>query len=64
MANHLWPHEDAIGKHLMSVTVEPSPAVMDMNKASVVVGVVKDTRSEGLEKDSGWQVYLPMSSGK
>ena len=61
MANHLWPHEDAIGKHLMSVTVEPSPAVMDMNKASVVVGVVKDTRHESLEKDSGWEVYLPLS---
>ena len=60
MASHLWPNEDAIGKHLMSVTVEPSPAVMDMNKASVVVGVVKDTRAESLEKDSGWQVYLPM----
>jgi predicted permease len=61
MANHLWPHEDAIGKHLMSVTVEPSPAVMEMNKASVVVGVVKDTRHESLEKDSGWEVYLPLS---
>ncbi|MEI9977065.1 MAG: ABC transporter permease [Ignavibacteriota bacterium] len=63
LANYLWPNQDPIGKHLMSVDVEPSPAVMDMNAAPVVVGVVADTRHESLDKGSGWEVYLPMSPG-
>jgi hypothetical protein len=61
MAAQLWPNQDPIGKRLMSVDVEPSPAVMDMNKAAVVVGVVADTRHESLEKASGWETYLPIS---
>src|SRR5271170_7584591 len=61
MAAHLWPNRDPIGKHLAWVNEEPSPAVMDMNTASVVVGVVADTRHESLDKASGWEVYLPMS---
>ncbi len=63
LANQLWPNQDPIGKHMMSVDVEPSPAVMDMNAASVVVGVVADTRHESLDKGAGWEVYLPMSPG-
>ena len=40
-ANQLWPGMDPIGKHLADVgTQEPSPAVMDMKTASIVVGVV------------------------
>ena len=61
MANHLWPNQDPLGKHMMSVGVEPSPAVMDINAASIVVGVVSDTRHESLDKASGWEVYLPLS---
>jgi predicted permease len=61
LANYLWPNQDPLGKHLMSVTIEPSPAVMDMQKASVVIGVVADTRHESLDKASGWEAYLPMS---
>jgi predicted permease len=61
MANHLWPNQDPLGKHMISVTAEPSPAVMDINAASIVVGVVSDTRHESLDKASGWEVYLPLS---
>jgi predicted permease len=61
LANYLWPNQDPIGKHLQSVTIEPSPAVMDMKTADVVVGVVSDTRHESLEKGAGWEVYLPLN---
>jgi predicted permease len=61
-ANQLWPNQDPIGKHIANVgNQEPSPAVMDMNIASIVVGVVSDTHHESLEKDSGWETYLPFT---
>lgn len=34
---------------------------MDMNKASIVVGVVSDTRHQGLDQDSGWETYFPVA---
>jgi predicted permease len=61
LARYLWPNQDPIGKHLESVTIEPSPAVLDMKTADVVVGVVSDTRHQSLAKGAGWQVYLPLS---
>jgi predicted permease len=61
LANYLWPNQDPIGKHLQSVDIEPSPAVMDVKTAAVVVGVVSATRHQGLEKGAGWEVYLPLS---
>ena len=61
LANYLWPNQDPIGKHLQSVTIEPSPAIMEMKTAVVVVGVVSDTRHQSLEKGAGWEVYLPTS---
>jgi predicted permease len=61
-ANQLWPNQDPIGKHIANVgNQEPSPAVMDMNIASIVVGVVADTHHESLDKDSGWETYLPIT---
>jgi predicted permease len=60
-ANELWPNQDPIGKHLVSVGDEPSPAVMDLNSASIVVGVVSGTHHESLDKDAGWETYLPMT---
>ncbi len=61
-ANQLWPGKDPIGKHLADVgNQEPSPAVMDMKTASIVVGVVSGTHHESLDKDSGWEVYLPIT---
>jgi predicted permease len=61
LASYLWPNQDPIGKHMQSVTIEPSPAVMDMKTAAVVIGVVNDTRHQSLEKGAGWEVYLPLS---
>ena len=34
---------------------------MDMKTASIVVGVVKGTHHESLDKDSGWETYLPIT---
>ncbi|MFL6429423.1 MAG: ABC transporter permease [Acidobacteriaceae bacterium] len=61
LANYLWPNQDPIGKHLQDVNVEPSPAVMDMKTAAVVIGVVSDTRHQSLDKGAGWEIYLPLS---
>jgi hypothetical protein len=61
-ANQLWPNQDPIGKHVADVgKQETTPAVMDMNTASIVVGVVSDTRHESLDKNSGWETYLPIT---
>jgi hypothetical protein len=35
---------------------------MDMNTASIVVGVVSGTHHEGLDKDAGWETYLPLTT--
>jgi predicted permease len=61
LANYLWPHQDPIGKRLQDVGKEPSPGVIDMKTASVVVGVVSDIRDESLEKGAGRQVYFPLN---
>jgi predicted permease len=61
-ANALWPNQDPIGKHLISVDDEPSPAVMDLNNSLTVVGVVSDTRHQSLDRASGWETYLPMTT--
>ncbi len=61
LANHLWPHQDPIGKHLESLDKESSPAVMDMKTADVVVGVVGNTHDQSLEQGADWEVYLPLS---
>jgi putative ABC transport system permease protein len=62
MAKQLWPNQDPLGKHLADVGYqEPSPAVMDMQIASIVVGVVSDTRHQSLDRVSGLEVYLPVN---
>jgi predicted permease len=60
-AARLWPHQDPIGKHLIDVGDEPQPTVWDMSKASIVVGVVSGTHHQGLDQDSGWENYMPMT---
>lgn len=61
MAQHLWPNQDPIGRHLLNVSDEKIPAVWVAEKAALVVGVVRDTREEGLEADFQDAVYLPMT---
>ena len=60
-ASRLWPNQDPIGKHLIDVGDEPQPTIWDMNKVSIVVGVVTGTHHQGLDQDSGWENYLPMT---
>jgi predicted permease len=60
-ANQLWPNQDPIGKHLISVADEPTPGVMTLNTSLMVVGVVTGTHHESLDKDSGWETYLPLT---
>jgi predicted permease len=60
-ANQLWPNQDPIGKHIEYLVDEPTPSVMDFNIAYVVVGVVSNTRHQGLDSDSGLETYLPMA---
>jgi predicted permease len=62
MAERLWPHQDPLGRRIIHVNDEPAPAVMDMNVASVVVGVVGNTRDTGLASGYGDEVYLPITA--
>jgi predicted permease len=62
-ASALWPNQSPIGKHLIALSDEPQPTVWDMNRASIVVGVVSGTRHQSLDQDSGWENYLPITMG-
>ena len=44
-----------------SLADEPTPALLDPNVASVVVGVVSNTHHDGLGGDFDDEVYLPMT---
>ena len=61
MAQRLWPNQDPIGKHLEDVADEPTPAVWNTEKASIVVGVVRNAREDGLEGGIGDEVFLPIT---
>lgn len=61
LAQRLWPNQDPIGKHLLHVDDEPSPGVWVPEKASIVVGVVRDSREGSLVGDIDDQVYLPIA---
>lgn len=61
MANHLWPHLDPIGRHIVSVDDEPSPGVLNPNTASIVVGVVGNAHEGSLSGGFGDELFLPMS---
>jgi len=61
MANHLWPHQDPLGKHIISVHEELTPGVWNPNTASIVVGVVANAHEVSLSGNFGDQVFLPMS---
>jgi len=61
IAQRLWPNQDPIGKHLEDVVDEPAPAVWNREKASIVVGVVRNARESSLEDGFGDEVFLPMT---
>jgi predicted permease len=62
MAERLWPHQDPLGRHIINVEDEPTPAVWNNNAASVVVGVVSNTHGGSLAGGFGEEVYLPMTA--
>jgi predicted permease len=62
MAESLWPHQDPIGKRLLSVNDEKSPAVFDPTLASIVVGVVSNTHHASLDAGFDDELYLPMTN--
>lgn len=61
MAQSLWPNQDPIGQHVEEVADEPTPALLDPNVASVVVGVVSNTHHDGLGGGFDDEIYLPMT---
>ena len=61
MAQRLWPNQDPIGKHLLDVNDAPAPAVWDGSKASVIVGVVRNTHGSSLAAGFDDEVYLPLT---
>jgi predicted permease len=61
MAQHLWPNQDPIGKHVLSVVDEVTPTVWNAEHAAVVVGVVRDARESSLSGAYADEVYLPLT---
>jgi predicted permease len=64
MAARLWPNQDPLGRHLIDVKDEPTPAVWKQDAASVVVGIVSNTHSGNLAGGFGDEVYLPMTPAR
>jgi putative ABC transport system permease protein len=61
MANHLWPHQDPLGRHIISVDQEATPGILSPDTASIVVGVVGNAHEGSLSGNFGDEVFLPMS---
>jgi predicted permease len=64
IAQRLWANQNPIGKHLINVTDEPTPAVWDSAKASLVVGVVRNSHDGSLQGDFHDEVYLPITPAR
>jgi len=62
MAEHLWPHQNPLGKHINNVKDEQTPGVWHPNQpsASIVVGVVGNAHEGSLAAAIADEVYLPM----
>jgi predicted permease len=61
MADDLWPGQDPVGKHILNLGDEKIPAVFNSDLASVIVGVVSNTRHAGLSSGFDEEIYLPMT---
>ncbi|HEX3986050.1 MAG TPA: ABC transporter permease [Acidobacteriaceae bacterium] len=61
MAQALWPNQNPLGRHLLNVSDEPTPAVWVPNAAVIVVGVVNNSHEGSLASAFGDEVYLPMT---
>ena len=63
MADRLWPHENPLGRHMMSVYDEPQPTVWNPTGTVTVVGVVNNTHDGSLAQGFGDEAYFPLSPG-
>lgn len=64
MAQTLWPNQDPLGRHILNVSDEPTPAVWVPSAAMTIVGIVNNTHEGTLAAGFGDQVYLPMTPGR
>ena len=64
MAQRLWPNQDPLGKHLLDVNDALTPAVWEPGKASIIVGVVRNTRAGSLAGTFNDEVYLPITPAR
>ncbi len=62
LASRLWPNQDPLGKHIINVVDEKTPAIWEPDSAAVVVGVVTNTHEDGLGTEYGDEVYLPLTA--
>ncbi|MBS1803825.1 MAG: ABC transporter permease [Acidobacteria bacterium] len=62
IAQRLWPNQNPIGKHLLDVVDEKTPAVWNQEKASIVVGVVRNALEGGLQDGFKDEVFLPLTT--
>jgi predicted permease len=62
MAERLWPQQNPLGRHILSVVDESAPAVWNNDAAAVIVGVVSNTHGSGLADGFADEVYLPMTN--
>src|SRR5208282_4277132 len=65
LAREYWPHGDAVGKQLRLPELKAEPpfgqAVPDSNQWMQIIGVVADSRDDGLRKPIKAAVYVPFS---
>jgi predicted permease len=61
MADWLWPNQNPVGRHILNVGDEPTPAVWVPAAAMTVVGVVNNTHEGSLASGFADEVYLPMT---
>jgi predicted permease len=61
MADWLWPNQNPLGRHILNVSDEPTPAVWVPAAAMTVVGVVNNTHEGSLASGFADEVYLPMT---
>jgi len=64
IAQRLWPNQNPVGKHLLDVVDEKTPAVWNAEKASMVVGVVRNALEGGLQEGFKDEVFLPLTAGR
>ncbi len=61
MAERMWPNQNPIGKHIIDVVDEPQPTVWVADKASIIVGVVRNAHDTTLDSGYTDEVYLPLT---